>query len=156
MPLARRHVLAVLALSAAAFALPAAAQERGTRDDAKALNDAAVAHIKKVGLDQAAKDFGSDKAKWAPKDIFPFVQEFSGVMRFHINDKMIGKNFLEVKDASGKEFAKEMISVARSAKSAGWVEYEWTHQVTKKIEDKTSYIQRVPGMDAFVGVGIYR
>ena len=155
MPFARRHALAMLALSAV-LSLPAAAQERGTRDDAKVLNDAAVAHIKKVGLDQAAKDFAADKAKWAPKDIFPFVQEFGGVMRFHINDKMIGKNFLDVKDASGKEFAKEMISVARSPKATGWVDYEWTHQVTKKIEDKTSYIQRVPGMDAFVGVGIYR
>lgn len=155
MNVARRHLAAALALSAV-LALPAVAQERGTRDDAKALNDAAVAHIKKVGIDQAAKDFAADKTRWAPKDIFPFVQEFSGVMRFHINDKMIGKNFLEVKDASGKEFAKEMISVARSAKSAGWVDYEWTHQVTKKIEDKSSYIQRVPGMDTFVGVGIYR
>lgn len=155
MPTARRHVLAAVALSAV-LALPAFAQERGTRDDAKALNDAAVAHIKKVGMEQAVKDFGTDKAKWAPKDIFPFVQEFGGVMRFHINDKMIGKNFLDVKDASGKEFAKEMIGVAKSPKATGWVDYEWTHQVTKKIEDKTSYIQRVPGMDAFVGVGIYR
>jgi cytochrome c len=49
-----------------------------------------------------------------------------------------------------------MIAVARSAKAAGWVDYEWTHPATKKIEDKTSYIQRVPGQDAYVGVGIYR
>jgi len=155
MKLSRRHIAAALALSAV-FTLPAIAQDRGTRDDAKALNDAAVAHIKKVGLDQAVKDFSADKAKWAPKDIFPFVQEFSGVMRFHINEKMIGKNFLEVKDASGKEFAKEMIGIARAPKATGWVDYEWSHQVTKKIEDKTSYIQRVPGAEMFVGVGIYR
>ena len=155
MPLTRRHLAAALALSAV-LTLPAAAQERGTREDAKALNDAAVAHIKKVGLDQAAKDFGTDRAKWMPKDLYPFVQDFTGVMRFHLNDKMIGKNFIEVKDASGKEFAKEMTSVAKSAKATGWVDYEWTHPATKKIEDKTSYIQRVPGVDAFVGVGIYR
>jgi len=155
MNLARRHLAVALVLSAV-IALPASAQERGTRDDAKALNEAAVAHIKKVGLDQAVKDFSTDKAKWAPKDIFPFVQEFNGVMRFHINEKMIGKNFIDVKDASGKEFAKEMINVARTSKATGWVDYEWSHQVTKKIEDKTSYIQRVPGADMFVGVGIYR
>jgi signal transduction histidine kinase len=155
MPLIRRHFAAVLALSTV-LALPAFAQERGTRDEAKALNEAAVAHIKKVGPDQAAKDFATDKARWMPKDLYPFVQDFSGVMRFHLNDKMIGKNFSEVKDASGKEFAKEMLSVAKSAKAAGWVDYEWTHPVTKKIEDKTSYIQRVPGADLFVGVGIYR
>lgn len=155
MPLIRRHFAAVLALSTV-LALPAFAQERGTREEAKALNEAAVAHIKKVGAEQAAKDFATDKARWMPKDLYPFVQDFSGVMRFHLNDKMIGKNFSEVKDASGKEFAKEMLSVARSPKASGWVDYEWTHPVSKKIEDKTSYIQRVPGMDLFVGVGIYR
>lgn len=155
MSIARRHLAAALALSAA-LALPAFAQERGTRDEAKNLNDAAVAHIKKVGLDQAVKDFATDKAKWMPKDLYPFVQDFSGVMRFHLNDKMIGKNFIDVKDASGKEFAKEMTSTAKSPKAVGWVDYEWSHPVTKKIEDKTSYIQRVPGADVFVGVGIYR
>ena len=46
----------------------------------------------------------------------------------------------------------------RSAKtkSVGWVDYEWAHPVSKKIEDKTAYIQRVAGADLFVGVGIYR
>jgi cytochrome c len=155
MQLSRRHLATVLALTAA-FHLPALAQVRGTRDEAKALNDAAVAHIKKVGIDQAAKDFVTDKGKWMPKDLYPFVQDFSGVMRFHLNDKMIGKNFMDVKDASGKEFAKEMTSVAKAPKAVGWVDYEWTHPATKKIEDKTSYIQRVPGTDMFVGVGIYR
>lgn len=155
MNFARRHVAAAFALSAL-LALPALAQDRGTRDEAKALNDAAVAHIKKVGLDQAVKDFTTDRSKWMPKDLYPFVQDFGGVMRFHLNDKMIGKNFSDVKDASGKEFAKEMLSVAKSPKTNGWVDYEWTHPATKKIEDKTSYIQRVPGAELFVGVGIYR
>lgn len=155
MILSRRHAAVALALSAL-LAVPALAQERGSREEAKALNDAAVAHIKKVGIDQAVKDFATDKAKWMPKDLYPFVQDFTGIMRFHLNDKMIGKNFIDVKDASGKEFAKEMTSVARSSKAVGWVDYEWTHPATKKIEDKTSYIQRVPGADMFVGVGIYR
>ena len=155
MTFSRRRFAAALTLSAL-LALPAMAQDRGTRDDAKALNEAAVAHIKKVGLDQAVKDFATDKARWMPKDLYPFVQDFNGVMRFHLNDKMIGKNFIDVKDASGKEFAKEMTSLAKSAKGFGWVDYEWTHPATKKIEDKTSFIQRVPGADMFVGVGIYR
>lgn len=152
---ARRYLVAALGLSAM-LALPALAQERGTREEAKALNDAAVAHIKQVGIDQASKDFTTDRKKWMPKDLYPFVQDFGGIMRFHLNDKMIGKNFSDVKDASGKEFAKEMLSVARAPKAVGWVDYEWTHPATKKIEDKTSYIQRVPGAELFVGVGIYR
>jgi cytochrome c len=150
-----RRTLIVATLLATTLAAPAAlAQERGTKDEAKALNDAAVTHIKKVGVDQAAKDF-ADKSRWMVKDLYPFVMDFGGVMRYHLNDKMIGKVMLDVKDASGKEFGKEMLSIAK-AKGNGWVDYEWSHPVSKKIEDKTAFIQRVPGADLFVGVGIYR
>ncbi len=67
-----------------------------------------------------------------------------------------GKNFLEVKDASGKEFSKEMVAAAKSPKSNGWVDYEWAHPTTKKVEDKTAFIQRVAGTELLVGVGFYR
>lgn len=154
MTITRRALFALIA--AAAVAMPALADDHGSREEAKALCDAAAAHVKKVGADQAAKDFASDKAKWMPKDLFPFVQDFSGVMHFHINGKMIGKNFLEVKDASGKEFAKEMVAAAKSPKSNGWVDYEWAHPTTKKVEDKTAFIQRVAGTELLVGVGFYR
>lgn len=150
----RRTVLAIAACFA--VALSAQAAEHGTKDEARALNDAAVAHIKKVGLDQAAKDFGADKAKWMPKDLYPFVMDFGGVMRFHVSEKMVGRNVLDVKDASGREFGREMVATAKGSKGTGWIDYEWANPATKKVEDKTSYIQRVPGADMFVGVGVYR
>lgn len=151
----RRLCFALAFTALAALSGHAWSSDRGSKEEARALSDAATAHIKKVGIEQAAKDFATDRARWMPKDLFPFVQEMSGVMRFHINDKLIGKNLLEVRDASGKEFAKEMVNVARSGK-AGWVDYEWAHPVTKKVEDKSAYIQRVAGADMLVGVGVYR
>ncbi|MCK6426839.1 MAG: cache domain-containing protein [Burkholderiaceae bacterium] len=147
--------LCVLAAGALFSGVAFAAGEQGSREEAKALCEAAAAHVKKVGIEQAAKDFATDRARWMPKDLFPFVQEFAGTMRFHINDKLIGKNTLGVKDASGKEFAKQMVEVARSGKPT-WVDYEWAHPVTRKVEDKSAYIQRVAGSDMFVGVGVYR
>lgn len=154
MSVVRRSFLAA-ALLGAALLQPAFAQERGSKDEARALNDAAVAHIKKVGIDQAMKDFAADRKRWMPKDLYPFVMEFGGVMRFHISDKLMGRDALGVKDASGKEFGKEMVSLA-AKKGTGWVDYEWAHPVSKKIEDKSAFIQRVPGADMFVGVGVYR
>lgn len=155
MSIARRPLLLAATLIAAALLQPALAQTtRGTKEEARALNDAAITHIKKVGMEQALRDFGADKARWMPKDLYPFVMDFSGVMRFHISDKMTGRNVADVKDASGKEFGREMIAVAR--KGNGWVDYEWAHPVSKKVEDKTSFVQRVPGADMFVGVGVYR
>jgi cytochrome c len=155
MSIDRRLCLATLAVATATFCFPASAAEHGTREEAKALSDAVTAHIRKVGVEQAAKDLATDRARWTNKDLFAFVQEFSGVMRYHLNEKMIGKNFLEVKDASGKEFAKDMVAVAKGGKP-GWVDYEWAHPVTKKVEDKSAYIQRVPGTELLVGVGFYR
>lgn len=150
----RRHWITatVLALSMATTAFAA---ERATKEEARALNDAAIAHIKKVGMEQAVKDFGADKARWMPKDLYPFVMDFGGIMRFHISDKLMGRNALDVKDAAGKEFGREMVGVAKT-KGTGWIDYEWAHPATKKVEDKTAFIQRVPGADAFVGVGVYR
>lgn len=153
MTLTRRLFAATLI--AATLCAPAFADERGSKDEAKALNDAAVAHIKKVGVEQAFKDFRTDHARWMPKDLYPFVMEFGGTMRYHLNEKMMGKFMLEVKDASGKEFGKEMVSIAKG-KGTGWVDYEWAHPATKKIEDKTAYVQRLPGAEMFVGVGVYR
>jgi signal transduction histidine kinase len=136
-------------------ALPVLAEERGTKEEAKALAEAAVAHIKAVGVDQASKDFSTGKAKWQPKDLYPFVQDFAGNMIFHVNEKLVGKNVLAFKDSSGKEFGKEMLNLAKG-KGNGWVDYDWAHPVTRKIEDKTTYVLRVPASEVFVGVGTYR
>ena len=152
-----RRVLVSIAATAVLFSGTAFSEERGSKDEAKALSEAAAAHVKKVGFEQASKDFGADKAKWMPKDLYPFVIDMSsGVMRFHLSEKMVNRNVLELKDASGKEFVKEMISVAKAQKANGWVDYEWTHPSTKKVEDKTSYVQRIPGSELLVGVGVYR
>jgi cytochrome c len=150
-----RRLLIAAAAAATVFCAPVFAQDRGNKEEAKALCEAAAAHLKKVGFEQATKDFRADKAKWMPKDLYPFVMDSAGVMRFHISDKMVDKNVLGLKDASGKEFSKEILSVAKS-KGTGWVDYEWSHPVTKKVEDKSSYVQSVTGTDYVVGVGVYR
>ena len=43
-----------------------------------------------------------------------------------------------------------------AAKGGGWVDYDWPHPQTKKVEAKTSYVLRFSNIDAFVGVGVYR
>jgi cytochrome c len=53
-----------------------------------------------------------------------------------------------------REFNKEMIATAR--KGSGWVDYQWAHPVTKKVEDKTCYIVKIDQPEGFVAVGIFR
>ncbi|WP_457390688.1 cache domain-containing protein [Roseateles sp. P5_E1] len=148
-----RRLILIGACSAAMGAASAADPARGTKDEAKALAEAAAAHVNKVGSEQAFKDFAD--AKWHPKDMYVFAQSMDGVMIYHgANEKLVGKNFNDVKDSTGKEFNKEMIAAAK--KGAGWVDYQWVHPATKKIEDKTSYVVRINKPEGFVGVGIYR
>ena len=45
-----------------------------------------------------------------------------------------------------------MIAIAKGPGN-GWVDYKWPNPLSNKIEDKSSYIERMG--DYFVGVGVY-
>ena len=145
------------ALCALGFAVGAVqAQEVGSRDEAKAMVDAAVEHVKKVGPEKAFKDFTDKENKtWHKKDLYVFAYDMKGVNVAHgANDKLIGKDLIELKDPEGKLLIKELRDTA--AKGGGWVEYEWPHPQTKKIESKISYSKKMTNFDGFLGVGVYR
>lgn len=147
---------AVSAIAACTMHLSAFAQERGTRDEAKAMVDAAVAHVQKVGPEQAFKDF-SDKSNtnWQKKDVYIFAYKTDGTSVAHgANDKLIGKNLIDLKDPNGKLLIQELRDAA--AKGGGWVEYDWPHPQTKKNEAKVSYSKKLVNYDGFVGAGVYR
>lgn len=149
-----RHVLTVLL--AGFISVSAMAQDHGTKDEAKAMVNSALAHIKKAGADQAFKDFAADKATWTKKDLYLFVQDMKGGMVFHgSNEKLIGKNLMELKDQNGKAFVHAFID-ALATNNDAWVDYDWANPVTKKVEGKSSYVKRIPGFDGFIGVGVYR
>jgi signal transduction histidine kinase len=65
---------------------------------------------------------------------------------------MVGKNLIDLKDQDGKFLIRELSDVAK--KGNGWVDYKWPNPLTKLIEAKSSYVERMG--DYFVGVGVYR
>jgi len=151
------HRRSILVACALALAAPAAfAQERGTREEAKAMAEAAAAHVKKVGAEKAFKDFNTDKA-WVRKDLYVVAFDMVGNCLAHgVNEKLVGKNLIEMKDQSGKYFTKAMIDSTKSAAGAGWTDYEWVHPATKKLEPKSTYTIKLAGFEGVVAVGIYR
>lgn len=149
-----RRAFAVTLLS---LPLVAFAQDRGSREEAKAMVEAAIGHIGKAGADQAFKDF-ADKgnAAWHKKDLYVFVIRKDGTMLSHgANEKLVGKNQTPLKDPNGKAFVQEMLEVTKKAEG-GWVEYDWASPTTRKIEGKASFVKPAASIDAFVGVGVYR
>lgn len=146
-----------VAVMAVGFMASAQAQERGTKDEAKALADAAFEHVKKVGAEQAYKDFTSDKAHWTKKDLYVAVTDFEGVTLAHGgNEKLVGKNMMGIKDANGVSFMAKMIETAKGSSGTGWVDYDWANPLSKKIEGKTSFVRVLPGNKTLVSVGYYR
>jgi len=150
----RRFVLLVLVqalMVGAAFA-----QAKATPEQAKALAEKAVAHIKAVGPDKAFADFNTRDGKWLDRELYIIVIGFDGTMLVHgTNKAIVGKPQLEMRDMNGKYMSQEMLDLAKS-KGSGWVDYMWSNPVTKKIDPKSTYVLRIPGFDGFLGVGIYK
>ncbi|MFZ2989732.1 cache domain-containing protein [Ideonella sp.] len=151
----RRTVhLACLSLLVAAGA-PALAQERGTKEEAIAMANAAFEHMKKAGAPKALADFTADKAVWNKKDLYVFVFDNKGTFLAHgANEKLVNRDMSLMKDANGKSIFPAMVETA--AKGSGWVDYDWAHPQTKKVEGKSSYVRKTPDGQGLIGVGIYR
>lgn len=129
--------------------------QRGTREEAKAMVDAAYDHIKQVGPEKAYKDFTTDKATWTKKDLYVMVYDSKNVALAHgANEKLVGKDMSAVKDAVGNPVVPGLNAMA--AKGGGWYDYDWPDPVTKKMAPKSTYARELPNGDGFIGVGIYR
>lgn len=152
MKFSRRFAMAAFLSVSCAMAY---AQERATREEAKAMTDAAFEHIKKAGEAQAYKDFTSDKAKWVKKDLYVQVYNSVAINQAHgANAQLVGKDMTNVRDANGVNLVPEMIKMA--AKGGGWVDYDWPDPISKKVMAKSTYVRKQPNGEGFVGVGVYR
>ena len=148
--LVRTAALALIASTSLAFA-----QEKGSIEEAKALVEKGLAHIKTVGNDKAFADFTEKDGKWQNKDLYVFVVKADGTTVAHgANKGLLGKSLIELKDPDGKLFIKEMITVGM--KGSGIVEYSFTDPQTKKMAPKQSYVARIPGFEGIIGVGAYK
>lgn len=150
----RTFVSIACGLAAATIALPALASNYGTKDEALALARKAVAHYKAVGKDKAFADFNNKTGGFVDRDLYVFVFDAKGMVLSHgANEKLIGRDLMQLKDADGKVFVKDMMDVAK-AQGKGWVDYKWPNPVTKQIEAKSTYVEK--SEDVVFGVGIYK
>jgi len=146
-----RFAVALVALIAIQSSVLAAG---GTADEAKALAEKAAQLIQSQGKEKAFEAFNNPTGEFVDRDLYVAVTGLDGTNVAHgANKALIGKNLAGLKDVDGKPFVQEMVDLAKSTGS-GWVDYKWSNPVSKKIEQKSSYIKRVG--DVFVVVGIYK
>jgi cytochrome c len=150
------RIIAFLAFAALiTIASPAPAAEFGSKDEAVAMVKRVQAEFKKAGPEATFKDV-SDKAvkEFHDRDLYPFIYDMSGLCVAHgARAALIGKNLIDLKDQDGKYLIREMVAMAKEPGS-GWIDYKWPNPLTNKIEDKSSYVEKMGNY--FVGVGVYK
>lgn len=155
MRLSRRHFALFTATAAAAAALPAlASEDRAKPEEAKAMLAKAMGHIKAVGRDKAFADFMTKPGPWVDRDLYITVFDMAGKTLAHgANSRMVGKDNPNLQDANGKFHVKERLEIAK-AKGKGQQEFAFLNPMTKQIEPKLMFFERVD--DIVVACGSYK
>lgn len=144
---------AVLA-SALACAGAATAGESATKDEATAMVKKAVSFIKEQGVEKAYAEISNKGGRFTDRDLYVVVYQLDGKVLAHGgNQKFIGKDMSEAQDVDGKYFVKERIELAHKQPSF-WQDYKFVNPVSKKVEPKQMYCERVE--NTAVCGGIYK
>lgn len=144
-----------LAVAAAVLALPAVANAKNaTKEEALAMIKKAIAHYKKVGKDKALADFSTKGGPFTDRDLYVYSADMTGKVTSHgANEKLLGRDLMQLKDADGKLFIVEILERAKAGKS-GWTDYKWVNPVSKEIEQKTAYCE--PLDSQVICAGVYK
>jgi len=139
-------------LSSAGIAV--SAEKPGTAAEAVAMVKKAITYIKAHGREKAFAEFSNPKGPFIDRDLYITVYDMKGVCLAHgFNPKMVGKNMIDLKDPDGKAFVKERNETAKT-KDKFWVDYKYVNPLTKQIEQKSQYVEKLG--DILVNCGIYK
>jgi cytochrome c len=147
-------LISAAALCALTTSVVLADGPNATQADATAMVKKGVSFIKASGKDKGYAEVSNKGGQFIKNDLYLVVYGLDGTVRAHgANEKMIGKNLIDLKDVDGKAFVKERVELAQ-AKGTFWQDYKFTNPVSKKIEPKSMYCEKLE--DAVVCGGIYK
>lgn len=145
---------AAAAAFAAGLCLPAMSAEFATKDEAVAMVKKAVDLIKKDGPEKAYTAFDDKGGGFTDRDLYVVVYGFDGHVLAHgANAKLIGKDMSDAQDVDGKFYVKERLTLA-AQQAEFWQDYKFVNPVSKKIEPKEMYCQRLT--ETAVCAGVYK
>ena len=148
----RRACFAALGMIPLAVTMQAAAH---TAEEAQALAERAVAHIREVGRERAFADFSRTDGGFVDGELYIFCQDVSGVVVAHGgNPKIVGRNMADVRGPDGR-LPNVEINQLGLAQGSGWLEFRWPNPATKRIELKAAYVLKVDD-HTVCGSGYYK
>ncbi len=118
--------------------------------------DRAVTRIEQQG-DEAFDALRNKLGPFVYRDTYVFVFNSEGTELINPQfSELVGKNVFEVKDASGKSPAKQIVDALANTDSA-WVEYQWPKPGQTDPSKKSAYVRKIEmdGRTLYVGAGLY-
>lgn len=144
----------ILALSALTFTSYAQAEERAKPAEAEAMVKKAVSYIKENGPEKSYPAISDKGGAFVDRDLYIVVYDMKGNCLAHgANAKLVGQDLSDAQDVDGKFYVKERIQFAQT-KPNFWQDYKFVNPVTKKIEPKQMYCERLN--DTAVCGGVYK
>lgn len=141
--------VACLTLTGAALA----AEGNATKEEAVAMVKKGVAYLKAEG-EKGYPEITNKQGQFRDRDLYLVVYGLDGTVKAHgANEKMVGKNLIELKDIDGKPFVRERVEMARKSPTF-WQDYKFTNPESRKIEPKSMYCERLN--ETAVCGGIYK
>jgi cytochrome c len=152
--LMKPYALPIAAALSLACSLAVAAEGGATPEQATAMVKKGIAFIKANGNDKGFAEITSKTSQFKHQDLYLVVYGLDGTVHAHgANEKMVGRNLIELKDVDGKPFVKERVEMAK-VNATFWQDYKFTNPESKKIEPKTMYCERLD--QSVVCGGIYK
>jgi signal transduction histidine kinase len=130
------------------------AGDKGTKPEAIAMVKNTITYIKANGAQKAYDEINAKGAAFHDRDLYVTVYDQTGKCLAHGNNaKLAGKDLIEAQDADGVYYVKKRIEMMKTSASF-WQDYKFSDPLTKKIEPKTTYCEKLG--DTAVCVGIYK
>ncbi len=124
-----------------------------TTKEAETLVHRAVDFVKKEGREKALAVFNDTKGPFTYRDLYLFVLDLDGKVVAHgKTPAFVGRN--DTKDPSGKYgFAARTLAIGKDP-GKGWMEYSIENPVSKQVELKVAYVERVD--DLIISCGVFK
>ncbi len=122
-----------------------------TPEEAQAMAEKAATLVAAEG-EKSFAAIGQPNGEFHKGELYVVVIDRQGVVRAHINSKLVGVNMWESTDPDGVKFTQQSWKATEKSPTA-WITYKFTNPETKRIEPKKAWVHRVG--DYVVQSGVY-
>jgi cytochrome c len=146
----------IAAALALAFAAPAAlASTNATPEEAVAMVKRGIAFIRQHGTERGYAAITNKESQFIDRDLYLVVYGLDGRCLAHgANPRQVGRELMELTDIDGTYFIKERVALVMAKPNGVWQEYKFTNPVSKRIEPKVMYCERL--QNTAVCGGVYK